>query len=468
MRLALAVLAVIVATPAFAQSTGNNGGGNGQGGTTLSERTGVICVQGAAAGNRGCGRKKGSDTVSVIRVPVPQPRTVTIATPPTPKKKPGRKVAKATGEPKLAALPRARPADAPTFTLVGDFVTDEVLVALDGDAAAASTLASRFNLTIRAQRTSTLIGRRLVRFGIPDGRPPRTVLAALAGEPGIAADVNSIFTLQGVRAPLNYAFERIGLPDKAASGRGVAIAVIDSAADRRHPALKKAYAGFYDALPDYPVVDAGHGTSIGGLIAGTGPVPGMAPGARLFHARAFENGKSTMAAILDAFDWAAGQKVRIVNMSFAGPSNRLMAAACDGALARGIVLVAAAGNNGPDAGPAYPGAYPGVIAVTATDAADALMPQANRGDYVFVAAPGVDVVAPVPGGGADFVTGTSFSAAIVSGAIANLIAADTSRDAAWVTRAVEASARDLGPSGRDTDFGNGLIDVAGAGQVAAN
>src|SRR5690606_15290726 len=93
---------------------------------------------------------------------------------------------------------------------------------------------------------------------------------------------------------------------------------------------------------------------------------------------------------------------------------------------RDIVLVAAAGNNGPGAPYGYPAAYDGVIAVTATDGKDQIMAQANRGPYVFVSAPGVDVLAPV-GGGQDLVTGTSFAAAIVSGAIANLIHAAPER-----------------------------------------
>ena len=107
--------------------------------------------------------------------------------------------------------------------------------------------------------------------------------------------------------------------------------------------------------------------------------------------------------------------MRIVNMSFVGPDNDLLKSACASARARGMVLVAAAGNNGPKAPYGYPAAYPGVIAVTATDDKDQLMPQANRGPYVYVSAPGVDMLAPVDGG-TDAVTGTSFAAAIVSGA----------------------------------------------------
>ncbi|MBK8457281.1 MAG: S8 family serine peptidase [Phyllobacteriaceae bacterium] len=478
-------------SPALAQTAGQ-GNGPSNGGKASGHSNGVIlewqpgCSKGGgASASRGCGRSNpkkpvGEKPRKIVRVPLPNPKRVIVDLPdrnpvvtvaPAKPKKPKvvRKIVKPTGNAPvaLAALPRpaAKPAAAPV--LVGDFVADEVLVTLSGDAAMAEQIAGRFNLVVRSQRASTLLGRRIVRFGIPDGRAPEIVVAALGGADGVAAaDLNAIYSLQAMRAPKNYAFERIGLQSGKSNGEGVAIAVIDSATDTRHPALKSAYAGFFDALPDFPVVDAAHGTAVGGLIAGGGNLPGMAPKARIFHARAFENGKSTMDAILAAFDWAVSQNARIVNMSFAGPQNGLMRSACEAALERGVVLVAAAGNNGPEAKPAYPGAYPGVIAVTATSERDTLMPQANRGDYVFVAAPGVDVVAPTPGGGADFMTGTSFAAAIASGAIANLIAADPTRDDNWVARTLSATARDLGAAGRDADFGYGLLTV-GAAMAAA-
>jgi subtilisin family serine protease len=128
------------------------------------------------------------------------------------------------------------------------------------------------------------------------------------------------------------------------------------------------------------------------------------------------------------------------------------------------VLVAAAGNNGPKAPYGYPAAYPGVIAITATDDKDELMQQANRGPYVFVSAPGVNVIAPV-GGGQDLVTGTSFAAAVVSGAIANLIHAEPDRSADWIEAALSSTAKDLGAAGRDSDFGFGLIDAKAASEM---
>ncbi|PZV37645.1 S8 family serine peptidase [Mesorhizobium kowhaii] len=350
----------------------------------------------------------------------------------------------------------------PPRAVAGDFVPDEVLVTVDGDAGAVQQIAASFGLQVRSQRQSRLLGTTLVRFGIPNDRPVGVVLAQLAADGRTQRrEPNHVYSLQQAASIVNYAFERIALDSKQASGENVRIAVIDTGIDDSNPALSGVIAGQFDAMPDVPIEKRDHGTSVDGLIAGVGALEGMAPGARIYHARAFEGGKSTMDVILSALDWAASQDVRIINMSFVGPKNDLLGVACRNARALGIVLVAAAGNNGPKAPYGYPAAFDGVIAVTATDARDGLMPQANRGAYVFISAPGVEMVAP-SGAGSDVVTGTSFAAAIVTGAIANLIHAAPDRSADGIEKALAATARDLGPKGRDNDFGYGLLDIKAA------
>ncbi|MER8782083.1 S8 family serine peptidase [Mesorhizobium sp. M1006] len=350
----------------------------------------------------------------------------------------------------------------PPRAVTGDFVPDEVLVTVNGDAGAVQQIAASFGLEIRSQRQSRLLGNTLVRFGIPDGRPVGVVLAQLAADGRtLRREANHVYSLQQAASIVNYAFERIALDADKASGGNVRIGVIDTGIDDGNPALSGVIAGQFDAMPDVPIKARDHGTSVDGLIAGTGAFKGMAPGARIYHARAFEGGKSTMDVILSALDWAAEQDVRIINMSFVGPKNDLLGIACRNARALGIVLVAAAGNNGPKAPYGYPAAFDGVIAVTATDAKDGLMPQANRGAYVFISAPGVEMVAP-SGAGSDVVTGTSFAAAIVTGAVANLLHAAPDRSADWVEKALAATAKDLGAKGRDNDFGYGLLNTKAA------
>ena len=131
-----------------------------------------------------------------------------------------------------------------------------------------------------------------------------------------------------------------------------------------------------------------------------------------------ESAQSTTFNILKGLDWAATKNARIVNMSFAGPSDPMFRNMLAKAHARGIVLIAAVGNAGPQSPPLYPAADPNVIGVTATDANDQLLPQANRGPQVAVAAPGVEILAPSPDGGYQITSGTSIAAAHASGVAA--------------------------------------------------
>ena len=123
------------------------------------------------------------------------------------------------------------------------------------------------------------------------------------------------------------------------------------------------------------------------------------------------------------------------------------------------MLVAAVGNAGPRSPPLYPAADPGVIAVTATDMEDALFPGANRGTYISVAAPGVDVLVPAPQGTYQFTTGTSVAAAEVSGVVALLLERNPSLTPNDVRRLLMRTAKALGPKGHERDFGAGLVNA---------
>ena len=136
-----------------------------------------------------------------------------------------------------------------------------------------------------------------------------------------------------------------------------------------------------------------------------------------------------------------------------------MKKALDSAYEKGVILVAAAGNGGPKASPAYPAAYKNVIAITALDNKDKLYARANRGSYVTVAAPGVDMLVPSLKNGYRYSSGTSLAAAQISGLIALLLEKNPQASAQDVRDAITANARDLGPKGYDTLFGAGLADA---------
>src|SRR5262249_13684272 len=124
-----------------------------------------------------------------------------------------------------------------------------------------------------------------------------------------------------------------------------------------------------------------------------------------------------------------------------------------------VLLIAAAGNAGPRSPPLWPAADPNVIAVTATDSEDRLYPMANRGAHVAIAAPGVDILIAVPGGQYGMKSGTSFAAAYVSGIAALMLERKQEMTPDALKKALLATARDLGPRGRDEQFGAGLADA---------
>ncbi len=188
---------------------------------------------------------------------------------------------------------------------------------------------------------------------------------------------------------------------------------------------------------------------------------GTAPRVGLLTVRAFgtraNSVEGTTFNILKGLDWAAAQGARVVNMSFAGPSDPRLRDALAKAKQKGMVLIAAAGNAGPSSPPLYPAADPNVIAVTATDPDDKLFPGANRGNHIAVAAPGVDILAPAPDGTYQFTTGTSVAAAEVSGVAALMIERNPALTPNEVKKILMDTAKRIGPKGKD--FGAGLVDA---------
>ena len=190
----------------------------------------------------------------------------------------------------------------------------------------------------------------------------------------------------------------------------------------------------------------------------------MAPQAEILAVRAFRTKPgappdTTTEILLGAIDWAARNGAKVLNLSFVGPRSGHLQELLDAVRRKGVVVVAAAGNAGPKAPPAFPAAFPGVIAVTAVDAADRRYQHANRGRYIAISAPGVDLLAPVEGGKHELLSGTSFATAYISGIAALLLERDPNLDAASVGQLMTAGADDLGPAGRDDDFGAGRVNA---------
>jgi subtilisin family serine protease len=204
-----------------------------------------------------------------------------------------------------------------------------------------------------------------------------------------------------------------------------------------------------------------------GAIVSQDRLMGVAPGARALAIHAFATGsaqspQATTQAIIKGLEWAVNKGARVINMSFAGPKDPMLALALKKASEKGAILIAAVGNAGPKSPPLYPAADPHVIGVTAIDEKDRLYTGANIGAQVAVAAPGVDVMVPAPEGTYQLTTGTSVAAAHVSGVAALLLEKHPEADAQLILEVLTASATRLGTNRRDDKLGWGLIDPLAA------
>lgn len=357
------------------------------------------------------------------------------------------------------------------------YVLRQIVAELDGALTDAQidALARRHRLTRIDSQSFALIGATLGLFRITDGRSVETVQRQMRADGRIlAAQPNFRYALQEQVTksstegdPAQYALAKLRLPEahQLARGNDVIVAVVDSGIDLDHPEFAGAIAGSFDALRSKEGPHA-HGTGIAGAIVSHARLMGSAPRARILAIRAFgaaPNGaESTSFVLIRALDYAASHGARVINMSFAGPQDPLMERSMVAAVTKGIALVAASGNAGPKSPPLYPAANPNVIAVGATDAYDKLFPASNRGAYIAVVAPGVGVFLPAPDGKYQLTSGTSFSAAYVSGVIALMIERDPVLKPDELRAILTGTARDLGAPGRDDLFGAGEADAFAA------
>jgi len=209
-----------------------------------------------------------------------------------------------------------------------------------------------------------------------------------------------------------------------------------------------------------------HGTAVAALLVGAAGsrAPGLLPAGHLVAIDAFQRYRKTADIaetydLIQALDVLAARKIRIINLSLSGPANTLLEKAVRATIDKGTILVAAAGNEGPNAKPVYPAAYADVIAVTAVDRSMKPYRRAVRGEHIDIAAPGVGVWTAASISGGRQKSGTSFAAPFVTAAASLLLGANPDMRPNDVANALAQSASDMGAPGKDAIFGWGLLNA---------
>lgn len=331
--------------------------------------------------------------------------------------------------------------------------------------------AERLGLQVIEHQQLEGLGTSFYRVAVPQGGDTDQVIAALRARfPAAGIDVNrmaepAVGTMDTGVAPESWARSAIGwAPADPDCGHGIRIGMIDASVDVSHPALAGQHIEFRSFNdPHRRPSEAVHGTAIAAMLVGHPSHDGwggILPGADLKAANVFEYNEEgrlvgNAVGMLEAFDWMVAEGVRVVNLSMAGQDNEALRYVIDHARKRGLIPVAAAGNWG-RLEPTYPAAYDGVIAVTAFGPGGSIYKQANRGPFIDFAAPGVEMWTAVPHGGL-VQSGTSFAVPYVTAQVAVEVAHGAASDADGIRRLLEARATDMGPPGRDDEYGWGFV-----------
>ncbi|WP_296578932.1 S8 family serine peptidase [Phreatobacter sp.] len=359
------------------------------------------------------------------------------------------------------------------------FVAGEVLFIMSPDAPrdAIRQVERRFGLRLLQRETAEVVGAVMHRYRVPNRQTVPAAIRAMQQAVGFAyIQPNYVFErpefrvrLQSANAMragrdqrLQYVVDALRLSEahQIARGQRVAIAVIDSGVDAGHPELAGRVTQSFDAVGGAFRAHE-HGTGMAGAIVAQRQLLGVSPGADIYAVRAFAPGQTqgstgTSFHIVKAMDWAIRNGARVINMSFAGPRDPMIARAIQVAADRRIAMIAAMGNGGPGAPIAFPAADPNVIAVTATDRDGRLFDAATQGEHVAVAAPGVEIILPAPRGGYQISSGTSVAAAHVSGIAALILERHPDADPATLRRLLQATARQADIP--DPKLGAGVAD----------
>lgn len=310
-------------------------------------------------------------------------------------------------------------------------------------------LADQYSLQVIDDWPMDVLSVHCVLYRLPDSGEPDRIIAALRLDPRVeSVQRMQHFRLQSAAPVYNDPYHQLqrdwwgaslAAAHRLSTGKNVKVGIIDTAVERGHQDLRAALAAVKRFVPDERSSEGDyHGTSVAGIIAaqadnGVGIV-GVAPDAKLYSLEACWSTRRGYAecdsfTLAKALSWAIDENLQVVNLSLAGPDDPLLRRLIDAALKRGISVVAADGARD---GLSFPASVPGVIAVREAEEYDA---SRRSGEVLY--APGRDIMTTVPWGTYDFVSGSSMSAAHVSGLVALLLSYDPSLSGARVQKLLE-------------------------------
>lgn len=354
---------------------------------------------------------------------------------------------------RLDALVRANPGRIERDDRGDPARAGEVIVDDPDDELIAAVGANDFRLIERGTIGDLGIG--YARFAVPAHRSLADAVRAMrriAGKRDVSAD-QLHFQSGAVSAPV---LNKHPAPTSAQSDGRFAIGMIDGGVSLAAGlAGSVSRRGFASGAP----IASNHGTAVASLLLGNIRIRGAAIGKALAAADVYGSDPAggSAVAIAKALAWLSAEHVPVTVISLVGPSNPLLARVMKAVQARGMIVVAAVGNDGTAAPPAYPASYPGVIAVTAVDRRDRALIEAGHARHLDYAAPGADMLAANARGEAVAVRGTSFAAPFVAARIASHYSSADQKDVRSALEAVDHEARDLGPRGADARYGRGLL-----------
>ncbi len=271
-------------------------------------------------------------------------------------------------------------------------------------------------------------------------------------DPDGTYEYNHIYTGAGADDATGHAKNPAGPANVAPSSASIRVGLLDTGVDVSHPVFRDSTIHTWGC--DNKPTPALHGTAVASLLVNRSS-------AELFTADVYCGLPTGGAvdAIVAALEWLASERVAVINVSLVGPKNVLLERTVAALTARGYLIVAAVGNDGPTAPPLYPAAYPDVVGVTGVDAKRRVLLEAERGPQVMFAAQGADIKAANTEHSFTDVRGTSFAAPTVARLLAKMSKIPDKSAAAAAIAVLTRQAVDLGTAGRDLTFGIGFVSA---------